>query len=74
MRTDPTPAAAADLAAFLASLARDAEYAAAEGETNLAADHLLRAWDHLAAAAGLPGNDDAALFRQSLDLFLRGSR
>lgn len=66
-----TPAA---LAAILASLARDAEDAAAEGATDLAADLLLRAWDRLAEAAGLPGNDDAAFVRESLDLFLRGSR
>ena len=66
-----TPAA---LAAFLASLARDAEDAAAEGAADLAADRLLRAWDHLAAAAGLPANDDAAFVRESLALFLRGSR
>lgn len=72
MRT-PTPTPAV-LATILASLARDAEDAAAEGSTDLAADLLLRAWDRLASAAGLPANEDAAFARESLDLFLRGSR
>lgn len=70
MRT-PDPAA---LAATLAALARNAEDASAEGDTEAAADLLLRAWDDLAAAAGLPANEDAAFARESLDLFLRGSR